>query len=137
MSQKKPLANYGGLIKEIAAADSIAVTIGGTGIKSYALGDMIYASALSVLSNLAAGTTGQVLLIVAGIPKWCTEVMGLEFTGSTASTITLPNSPIGALLRCYKNGMRLPAFKFSLSGSVVTLTDSRNTSDIFQFDFKY
>ena len=45
------------------------VDVGGTGITSYAIGDMIYASAATTLSKLAAGAAGNVLL--SGVtPSW-------------------------------------------------------------------
>lgn len=47
-----------------------ATTQGGTGITSYATGDILYASASNVLSKLAIGTNGFFLKVVAGIPAW-------------------------------------------------------------------
>lgn len=47
-----------------------ATTQGGTGLTSYTLGDILYASATNVLSKLGIGSNGQFLKIVAGIPAW-------------------------------------------------------------------
>lgn len=50
---------------------AIAATKGGTGLTSYATGDLLYASAANTLSALAAGTSGQVLQMNgSGIPTW-------------------------------------------------------------------
>ncbi|PIS22569.1 hypothetical protein COT50_01215, partial [candidate division WWE3 bacterium CG08_land_8_20_14_0_20_41_10] len=45
-------------------------TRGGTGIGSYTTGDMIYASNTNVLSNLAIGTAGEVMLSNGTAPAW-------------------------------------------------------------------
>ena len=91
MSIKKPLAKYGGLIKELASTDTIGYT----------------------------------------------DVVGYEAPYGTTSTITLPNTPASGTIKPFKNGGRLPSFKFSISGAVVTLTDGRTINDLFQFDYKY
>lgn len=57
-------------------ATTIATTRGGTGLTSYATGDILYASASNVLSKLAAGSDGQVLTLAAGIPSWATPTTG-------------------------------------------------------------
>ncbi|HEY8780138.1 MAG TPA: hypothetical protein VIM16_00850 [Mucilaginibacter sp.] len=43
---------------------------GGTGLTTYATGDILYASAANTLSKLAATTNGFVLSLVGGIPSW-------------------------------------------------------------------
>jgi hypothetical protein len=53
------------------SADIIEASKGGTGIGTYAVGDLLYASATDTLSKLSAGSQGQVLQINAsGIPVW-------------------------------------------------------------------
>lgn len=137
MALKKPLAIYGGLIKELAAADSIAPTIGGTGLNTYAVGDLLYASATNVLAKLAAGTAGQILMMIGGIPKWVTEIIGEEYSPSASSTITMLNTPLIGHSQLYKNGTRLPSSRYSISGAIITLTDPRNSNDQFESDYKY
>lgn len=52
-------------------ATAIAATRGGTGITTYATGDMLYASAANTLAKLTAGTDGQVLQMnSSGVPVW-------------------------------------------------------------------
>ena len=51
-------------------ATTIGVGYGGTAITSYAVGDILYASATSTLSKLALGTQGQVLTAGASGPTW-------------------------------------------------------------------
>lgn len=58
------------------SADTIAVNKGGTGLASYAAGDILYASASTTLSKLAKGSDGQVLTLASGVPSWATPTTG-------------------------------------------------------------
>lgn len=52
-------------------ATTIATTKGGTGLTSYATGDLLYASATNTLAKLAAGADGKVLQMnSSGVPVW-------------------------------------------------------------------
>ena len=52
-------------------ADVVGPTYGGTGLSSYAKGDLLYASATNTLSQLTIGTEGQVFQVNAsGLPVW-------------------------------------------------------------------
>lgn len=64
-----------------------AVSEGGTGISSYTAGDLIYASATTTLSKLAAGTSGYALVSggAGTAPSWATVGTG----GITDSAVTL------------------------------------------------
>lgn len=48
----------------------LAVTRGGTGLGTYAAGDLITATGASTLARLAAGTNTYVLTMVGGVPAW-------------------------------------------------------------------
>ena len=90
-------------------ATTIAVNRGGTGLTSYAIGDIIYASASTTLAKLAGVATGNALISggVGTAPSWgkiglTTHVSGTlgvanGGTGVTASTgsasVVLSNSP--------------------------------------------
>lgn len=53
------------------SADTISTAKGGTGLTSYAIGDIIYASGSNTLDKLTIGTSGKVLQVNgAGIPVW-------------------------------------------------------------------
>lgn len=53
------------------SANTIAATKGGTGLTTYATGDIIYASGANTLAALSAGTNGKVLQINgSGLPVW-------------------------------------------------------------------
>lgn len=53
------------------SATTIGTTHGGTGLTSYATGDLLYASGTNTLAKLTAGAEGQVLQVNAsGVPVW-------------------------------------------------------------------
>ena len=82
----------------------VAYNRGGTGLSSYATGDIIYASATNTLSKLAAGTNGFVLTLAAGVPSWAS----LPATGVSITNDTTTNSAL------------FPLFTTATSGSVTT-----------------
>ena len=51
-------------------AGAVSAQYGGTGLSSYAVGDIVYASATTTLSKLALGTQGYVLTAGATGPTW-------------------------------------------------------------------
>lgn len=70
-------------------ASSIGATKGGTGLSTYATGDIIYASATNTLSNRTIGTEGQLLTVVSGIPQWTNAPVTLPSqTGNTNKFLT-------------------------------------------------
>lgn len=82
--------------------------IGGTGLTSYATGDLIYASGANTLANRTIGTTGQILAVSGGVPTWTSTstlglgngtFLGLSDTPSsyTANRIMFTNSGAQAL----------------------------------------
>lgn len=58
----------------ISLTTALAATYGGTGLSSYAAGDLVYAGSVnpSALSTLSAGANGQVLQIVNNLPAYGT-----------------------------------------------------------------
>lgn len=63
----------------------LATSRGGTGLSSYASGDLIYASAANVLSALAKGSDGQVLKLSSGLPVWAGATAALAVTSKTTT----------------------------------------------------
>tara|TARA_R110000868_G_scaffold114309_8_gene306352 strand:+ start:17315 stop:20569 length:3255 start_codon:yes stop_codon:yes gene_type:complete len=77
----------------VTLAGTLAATSGGTGLTSYAAGDLIYASATNTLSKIGIGSNTQVLTVVAGAPAWSASAVGVATitfgsTGLTPSTAT-------------------------------------------------
>lgn len=67
------LVSVGTITTGVWSATAIAATKGGTGLTSYATGDIVYASASNTLSKLTAGTDGQILTLASGVPSWATS----------------------------------------------------------------
>ena len=65
---------------------------GGTGINSYAVGDILYADTPSTLAKLPISTTnGSILTVVSGLPSWSTGTSGPAFRATMSSTPTPPS----------------------------------------------
>ena len=73
LTSASSLATVGTITTGTWSATAIAATKGGTGLTSYAAGDIVYASATNTLSKLTAGTDGQVLTLASGLPTWATS----------------------------------------------------------------
>jgi hypothetical protein len=84
------LASIGTVTVGTWNATAIGPTYGGTGLTTYATGDLLYASGANTLAKLAAGTNGYVLTLSGGIPSWAAAggVSSISFgsTGLTPST---------------------------------------------------
>ena len=104
----------------IALSDTVgilAATRGGTGLASYATGDLIYASGANTLSNRSIGTTGDVLSVVGGLPTWvATSTLGISGGGGVSTFLALTDTPDSY------NANRI----FFTNGGANSLTDSAN-----------
>jgi hypothetical protein len=68
---------------------ALATTSGGTGLSSYASGDILYASATDTLAKLAKGTNGQILTLASGLPSWADAPITLPSqTGNNGKYLT-------------------------------------------------
>jgi precorrin-6B methylase 1 len=88
------LVSAGNVSINIAASQvssgTLAVAQGGTNIASYAIGDILYASASGVLSKLTLGTNGYVLTAGASAPAYVaasTLAVGSATTATTATNL--------------------------------------------------
>ena len=82
-------------------ATAIGPTKGGTGLTSYASGDILYASATDTLAKLAKGTDGQILTLASGVPSWAAAPITLPSqTGNAGYYLTTDgtNASWGALV---------------------------------------
>jgi hypothetical protein len=79
---------------------TIGADYGGTGLTSYATGDLLYASGSTTLSKLGVGTNGYILTVNSGVPSWQpapatgvtsfqTSLSGLLPSTSTTGAVTL------------------------------------------------
>jgi hypothetical protein len=70
------------------SSGTLAVAQGGTNIGSYAVGDILYASATGVLSKLTLGTNGYVLAAGASAPAYVAQSTLSVGSANTATTST-------------------------------------------------
>lgn len=93
-------------------ATTIAPNYGGTGLTSYTVGDLIYASGGTTLSKLSSIATGNALLSggVAGLPTWGKIDLTTTVSG------TLPTSSGGTGLTSFTSGGAI----YSTSTSALT-----------------
>ena len=103
---------------------TLAVARGGTGLASYAKGDVIAASATTTLAKLTVGTNGQVLRANSA------TATGLEWSNDFVGTVTTVTSSTGALT--VADATTTPALTVrsattSVNG-IVQLSDSTSTT---------
>lgn len=67
-------------------------TSGGTGLSTFAVGDIIYASAVDTLSALALGSTGRVLRSNGTTPSWSAWTTPTSFTAGSVIFADAANS---------------------------------------------
>lgn len=88
-------------------------------------------------SVLTTDSTGRILFKYISQSASTNEITGELIIGSSSPTIILANTPISNTIKLIKNGIRLPPFKYSVSGSTITLTDARVSTDVFESDYKF
>lgn len=108
---------------------TLATGRGGTGINTYAAGDILYASAANVLSRLAKGVDGQTLKLSGGVPTWGTDNdthwTSSLVVGESASAIAnavATNSNVW--LNLVENGSIRNAHNIVGSGSTTVVADA-------------
>jgi hypothetical protein len=91
------------------SSGTLAVAQGGTNISSYTTGDILYASASGVLSKLAIGTNGYVLVAGSSVPAYAAQSSLSVGSATTATTST--NLAGGAANRiAYQTGSNTTGF---------------------------
>lgn len=97
-------------------ATTIGVPYGGTGLTSYATGDLLYASATTTLSKLAIGTNTQILTSSGSAPQWTSP--------SSITVGTATNAVNVGVTADSTNATRYLGFYSATTGNVATLVDS-------------
>jgi len=101
----------------ITLAGTLAVANGGTGLATYATGDIVYASGATTISKLALGTTNYVLTAGASAPQYVAQS-----TLSVGSATTATNLAGGAASQIpYQTGASATSFLANgTAGQVLT-----------------
>ena len=101
----------------------VPVASGGTNITPYAAGDILYASAINVLSKLAKGTDGTFLKLVNGLPSWAassdTNYYPTAFVWTAGTTAGPTGSLTGVGMSAVAYGA-IPSASATASGIVTT-----------------
>jgi hypothetical protein len=125
--------NVQGAIEEVSSecrnannitSGTLAVARGGTGLASYAKGDILGASAATTLTKLTVGTNGQVLTADS------TETTGLKWATATNGTVTTVTSSTAALTIATATttpALTIRSATTSVNG-IVQLSDSTSTT---------
>lgn len=71
----------------ITLSGTLIAVNGGTGISSYAVGDILYANSTTTLTKLNVGTNGYVLTLAAGVPTWAATGSG-DMVLASVQTVT-------------------------------------------------
>ncbi len=114
---------HGGSISGVSfSASEISGTVdvgnGGTGISSYSVGDLLYASAADTLSSLGIGTTGQVLMVTGGIPEWG------DITGGTTALFATTSDSLAIHPATVSNVFLLGASATTTTGNIFEVSGS-------------
>ncbi|KKT58433.1 MAG: hypothetical protein UX91_C0003G0091, partial [Candidatus Amesbacteria bacterium GW2011_GWB1_47_19] len=70
------------------SVSTLGPTSGGTGITSYTIGDMLYASVANTLGKLPIGGSGQILTVSGGIPGWATASASTQYWQQNSGTLS-------------------------------------------------
>lgn len=120
----------------ITLSGTLNETHGGTGLTTYTLGDIIYASATNVLSKLPIGTNGKVLTISGGVPTWQTPTGGsgiLSLNTLTGTTQTFATGTSGTNFAISSSGT---VHTFNLPIASGTNTGKLSSTDWTTFNNK-
>lgn len=101
-------------------ATTIGTVYGGTGLTSYATGDILYASATNVLSKLAKPTANSYLAMTsAGVPSWKNLKYG-TFYNTTTETVGIINTayPLNFDTTDLSNGVTVATTAAVVTGSI-------------------
>jgi hypothetical protein len=109
------LTNATGLPLTTGVTGTLPATNGGTGLSTYATGDILYASGINTLSKLSASTNGYVLTLAAGVPTWAAGGGGI-----TVDTTAISGGTSGRVL--YDNAGTVGEKPVTGTGSVVLAT---------------
>jgi hypothetical protein len=103
---------------------AIGPTYGGTGLTSYATGDILYASGANTLAKLAAGTNGYVLTLAGGVPTWAATAS----TGLTVGTTTIASGSDTKVL--FDNSGVLGEYTITGTGNVMMSASPTTTGTL-------
>lgn len=110
----------------IYSLGTVGVANGGTGITTYTVGDLPYASGTTAMSRLPAGSTGQVLEIQGGAPSWQTIISGTSSVSNADGSLTV--SPTSGAVICGLNPAHANTWTGTQTFSMAPVFSTANTN---------
>ena len=123
-------------------ASTITVPYGGTGITSYTIGDMLYASGTTTLSKLGIGTSNQILTSSGTAPQWTSGSSisvgtATNLAGGTAGALPYQTGAgattflsLGTTNYVLTAGATAPQYVAQSTLSVGSATNATNTTNV-------
>jgi hypothetical protein len=122
----------------VTLAGTLGPTSGGTGISSYAVGDLLFANTTTSLDRLTVGANGYILASNGTAPGWIPNTAsGVSFVvtniTASASQTTFTVSYTVGLIEVYRNGVKLAIADYTASnGTTVVLATGANAGDVIE-----
>jgi hypothetical protein len=122
----------------VTLAGTLGPTSGGTGISSYAVGDLLFANTTTSLDRLTVGANGYVLASNGTAPGWIPNTSsGVSFVvtdfTATASQTTFTVTYTVGLVEVYRNGVKLAIADYTASnGTTIVLATGANVGDLIE-----
>jgi hypothetical protein len=122
----------------VTLAGTLGPTSGGTGISSYAVGDLLFANTTTSLDRLTVGANGYVLASNGTAPAWIPNTAsGVSFVvtdfTATASQTTFTVTYTVGLVEVYRNGVKLAIADYTASnGTTIVLATGANVGDLIE-----
>jgi hypothetical protein len=122
----------------VTLAGTLGATSGGTGISSYAVGDLLFANTTTSLDRLTVGANGYILASNGTAPGWIPNTAsGVSFVvtniTASASQTTFTVSYTVGLIEVYRNGVKLAIADYTASnGTTIVLTNPANAGDVIE-----
>jgi len=123
---------YASATDTISGEAQLAVTRGGTGIGSYAVGDLIYADGTTSLAKRAIGTTDQFLRVVGGEPVW-SDLKTIDTTNTNAQTPVANETIFGTGVIDLHKVSKTGDYYDLLNAPDVTIVDASNETWVSDF----
>ena len=112
---------------------TITYAYGGTGLTSYTAGDIIYASAANTVAKLAIGTSGQRLVVAAGLPSWATDTTVGTVTSVAALTLGTTGTDLSSTVA---NGTTTPVITLQVPTASASNRGALSSTDWTTFNNK-
>jgi hypothetical protein len=122
----------------VTLAGTLGATSGGTGISSYAVGDLLFANTTTSLDRLTVGANGYILASNGTAPGWIPNTAsGVSFVvtdfTATAGQTTFTVTYVVGLVEVYRNGVKLAIADYTASnGTTIVLATGATSGDVIE-----